>query len=777
MTNDNKNRFGVLLALLLTVALAACDANPRKEAESRGEAGSAPCLQKTPQGLCIIELGVSGAAPVRFETEADNLQRLPDGSLHVANRLVLVMPDVRWTLTEASVTFKPAADGKGFDRIVGEARIPFDKLPILDKAKTGGGVMAALGYDLGSNLDQLNAPLNPQTRYLFFAFKESFGVSFGFSDLGIPVRGGESASQPFKFTPLPEVKLVMVVDAADPFFYVSAKGLSPKKKKGKGKQEEEEKKKKPSLTIGGFGFSYHNRIPESVETPDFSKQMRGTLVLEGSVPFPPAPVISYSGFYLVGQDARLQAISGDISLGFPLKWLVSFSLSLGDASAIAEVEGDRVEILLAGRYQPDTSWVPAVIPLFPEQDVQMTVRLDSADRDNNFVHGRGSFALAGSAFAPQGLRFGKVYSQQGDFRISYGTITMKGGVDSDLAPFRFGAGTHFDAVVAAAKADNRLGIDGNILVGSFDSQGQLTITPSAVTLSAKINAGSDWQMGLLGELRHDAKRGPMLSGNFQVPAYLNDRIATEVTRRATATEQDLQRQIGDLTRQLDQLTLDLPGIRAAAKQAAEQTLWHMDTGHDGALVNREIDKQCGKVPLCPAAAKKVYNGNNRVQQTRQRLSALIATLRKNDDPSTRAALKSALRAIIDGNPVRIEIPAVGGFSLAYLDKARKARLQAAIDQIDKLKTTGGKRVDAKRQLDHFAKGTLSGLARQIEQGANPLKVKSLGFDMPAEHDGAVRLSLELAIVGREKPVTLGVDFDPKQPQRLPQEIVGQLVKL
>ena len=144
MTNDNKNRFGVLLALVLTVALTACDANPRKEAESRGEAGSAPCLQKTPQGLCIIELGVSGAAPVRFETEAGNLQRLPDGSLHVANRLLLVMPDVRWTLTEASVTFKPAADGKGFDRILGEARIPFDKLPILDKAKTGGGVMAAL---------------------------------------------------------------------------------------------------------------------------------------------------------------------------------------------------------------------------------------------------------------------------------------------------------------------------------------------------------------------------------------------------------------------------------------------------------------------------------------------------------------------------------------------------------------------------------------------------------------------------------------------------------
>ena len=776
MTNDKNNRFIVLLALYLTVALTACDANPSKQAESRGGDAPALCLQKTLQGLCIIELGGSGAAPIRFETEPDNLQRLPDGSLQVANHLVLVMPDVRWTLTEASITFKPAADGRGFDRIVGEARIPFDKLPILDKAKTGGGVMAALGYDLGSNLDQLNAPLNPQTRYLFFAFKESFGVSFGFSDLGIPVRGGESASQPFKFTPLPEVKLVMVVDASDPFFYVSAKGLSPKRKKEKGKQEEE-KKKKPSLKIGGFGFSYHNRIPESVDTPDFSKQMRGTLVLEGSVPFPPAPVISYSGFYLVGRDAKLQAISGDISLGFPLKWLFSFSIHLGDASAIAEVDGDRAEILLAGRYQPDTSWVPAVIPLFPEQDVQLTVRLDSADRDNNYVHGRGSFALAGSAFAPQGLRFGKVYSQQGDFRISYGTIEMKGGVDSDLTPFRFGAGTHFDAVVAAAKADNRLGIDGNILIGSFDSQGRLTITPSAVALSAKINAGSDWQMGLLGELRNADKQGQMLAGSFQVPAYLNDRIAAEVSRRAKATEQDLQRQIGDLTRQLDQLTLDLPGIRAAAKQAAEQTLWHMDTGHDGAIVNRQIDKQCGKLPFCPATAKKVYNGDKRVQQTKQRLNALIATLRKNDDPSTRTALKSALRAIIDGNPVRIKIPAVGGFSLAYLDKPRKARLQAAIDQIDKLKTTGGKQVDAERQLDDFAKGTLSGLARQIEQGTNPVQVKSIAFDMPAEHAGPVRLTLELAIAGREKPATLGVDFDPKQPQRLPQEIVGQLVKL
>lgn len=771
MNTHRKYLLGAVFVVLAMVGLTACIKPTNSDTPPVAGDVTALCAQKTQQGLCIINLGVAGATPVHFEAALADMHRLSDGSLQISNQLDLVMPEVRWTLSEASVTFKPAADGKGFDRIAGEARIPFDQLPILKKAKTGGGVMATLGYDLGENLDQLNAPLNPQTHYLFFAFKESFGVSFGFDDLGIPVRGGEAASKPFNFTPLPEAKLVMVLDAGDPFFYVSAKGLTPKKKKKP--KDDEKKKKKSSMNIGGFGFSYHGRIPESVATPDFSKQMHGNLVLEGSIPFPPAPVINYNGFYLVGQDGLLQAISGDINLGFPLKWLLSFSISLGNASAIAEVKGDAAEILMAGRYQPDTSWVPAFIPLVPEEDVQMAVRLDTANSANNFVHGKGSYAIAGSSFAPQGLQFGKVFSKQGEFRITPGQVEMNGGVDSDLSPFRFGAGTHFSAVFAGQQQDNRLGIDGNILIGSLDSKGKLSITPAAVTLTANINAASDWQMALQGKLSNSVNQGLMLSGQFDVPSYLNDRIAGAVTQRVEQTTQDLQQQIADLTQQLKQLNADLPSVRAAAKKAAELALWNMDTNHEDAIINKEIAQQCKGVPFCSGAATKTYNDDKQVKAVKQQLNTLITVLNKKDDATTRAALKTALQRVIESNPVSVDLK-LHKVKVAYLNKDRKAKLQAAISHIDQLKSKGGRQFAVKQQLDEFTSGTLNQLAGQIKQGAKPISVKSVGFEMPASGSTPIRLAIALAINGKPQAKPIAVSFDPKQPQQLPLDIIEQI---
>lgn len=780
MTSAKTALLASALAVFAVVGLTACDRAPKPETETTGVTPPPDplCPQKTPQALCIIGLGVGVPTPVRFEAQPAHMQRLPDGSLLISDELVLVTPKVRWTFTEAKVTFRPAPDG-GFDRIEGEARVPFDEVPILEKATTGGGAMAALGYDQGKNLSELGAPLQSDTHYLFFAFKENFSVSFGFNDLGIPVRGGDAASKPFSFSPVPEAKLVMVLDASDPFFYVSAKGLSPKKKKKKDddpdqkKEADKDKKKKPSLNIGGFGYSYHGRIPEAVSTPDFSKDMTGNLVLEGSIPFPPAPVIQYTGFYLTRQDAKLQALSGDISLGFPLKLLTSFSVSLGDATAIAEVNGEHAEVLLAGRFQPDTSWVPAIIPLFPEEDVQLAARLDTHNQANNFVHGKGSYAIAGSAFAPKGLQFGKVLSEQGEFRITLEQIEMKGGIGSDLSPFKFGANTHFDAVVAADKQNNRLGIDGNILIGALDTKGHLAVTPKAVTLDAKLNGTADWQMALQGKLHNVATQGLMFSGQFEVPQALNDRVAKAVTQEVEQTTQDLQQQIADLTQQLDKLNADLPSVRAAAKKAAKLALWNMDTKHDDAIVNKEIAKSCKGIPFCADGAKAAYNGDKNVKTVKQRLNTLIRVLNTKDDEKTRSALKTALKDVMDSNPVLVDFK-VHKKKVAFLDKDRKQKLRWAIDHIDKLKSTGGQQVTTKKQLETFTKSTLNQVAQQIKKGANPIRVKSIDFDMPATHSGPINLTIVIAMNGKPTATPLEVSFDPKHPEQLPLEIVKNL---
>ncbi|MGD8560607.1 MAG: hypothetical protein PVH04_13130, partial [Gammaproteobacteria bacterium] len=776
MTSATRDLPATASAILLLTVLTACDKPPDSDTKTLGVPPTVEslCQQKTSQDLCVIPFGV--AAPIRFEASQSNMEQLPDNSLQVRDQLILITPEFRWTLTEANVVFKPAANG-GFDRITGEARVPFDKVPIMKKAKTGGGIMAALGYDQGKNLGELDAPLNADTHYLFFAFKENFGVSFGFDDLGIPVRGGEAASKPFTFSPVPSAKLVMALDAGDPFFYVSAKGLSPKKKKKDEKEKEKhkedddkgkDKKKKSSFNIGGFGYSFNGRIPESVTTPDFDKKMTGNLVLEGSVPFPPLPVIQYTGYYLVRQDATLQAISGDISVGFPLKLLTSFSVSLGNATAIAEVNGERAEILMAGQFKPDTSWVPAIIPLFPEEDVQLALRIDTGNQANNFLHGKGSYAIAGSAFAPKGLQFGKVLSKEGEFRITLEQIKMSGGMGSDLSPFKFGADTHFDAVVAVDKTGNHFDVDGNILIGALDTNGKLAITPAAVTLSAALNGSSDWQMALQGKLHKSSAQGMMFSGQFEVPPYLNNRIAKAVTQTVEQTKQDLNQKISDLTAQLNMLTADLPGVRKAAREAAKLALWNMDTDHDDAIVNQEIAKNCKSkpIPFCKSLARKAYNGSKEVKNAKTQLNALISQLNKKDDKSTRAALKAALQRVIDSNPVTVDLK-VKKTTIAYLNRERKKQLHAAITHIDKLKSTGGQRINVKQELDDFTQSTLNQIARDIKKQANPVSVKSIGFDMPANHSGPIDLTIALALDGNSTVKTLTVSFDPEKPEQLP----------
>jgi hypothetical protein len=152
---------------------------------------------------------------------------------------------------------------------------------------------------------------------------------------------------------------------------------------------------------------------------------------------------------------------------------------------------------------------------------------------------------------------------------------------------------------------------------------------------------------------------------------------------------------------------------------------------------------------------------------------LIGILNKNDDPSTRAALKTALQAVIDSNPVSIDLT-VYKMKVAYLDKDRKLKLQFAINHIDKLRTTGGQKISVQQELAKFTNSTLNQVAQEIKKGANPIQVRSIGFDMPATHSGAIDLKVVLTLKGQVKDKVLSVSFNPQQPQQLPMAIVKQL---
>jgi hypothetical protein len=73
------------------------------------------------------------------------------------------------TFAEASLVFERTANGD-IDRVHGTARLPFPGAGLMDGVEVADLAQVQVGYDYGRNLQDLDAPVLDDRRYLFFSF-------------------------------------------------------------------------------------------------------------------------------------------------------------------------------------------------------------------------------------------------------------------------------------------------------------------------------------------------------------------------------------------------------------------------------------------------------------------------------------------------------------------------------------------------------------------------------------------------------------------------------
>jgi len=158
-------------------------------------------------GFAAFVLDPQGAVPVTLRTLASNVSALANGFAIAGTITVDVPGNAHVTLAEAKVSLTyDAAKGNGLQSFAGVVRLPFPELGFMQGVSVSDPVYAAVGYDIGSALTHVDAPIQPDRKYLYFTFSTGFEAKVG----GMTVSAANNQS------------VTMTLDPSDPSFFMRA---------------------------------------------------------------------------------------------------------------------------------------------------------------------------------------------------------------------------------------------------------------------------------------------------------------------------------------------------------------------------------------------------------------------------------------------------------------------------------------------------------------------------------------------------------------------------
>ncbi|HEY2410330.1 MAG TPA: hypothetical protein VGI10_30200 [Polyangiaceae bacterium] len=161
-----------------------------------------------PNGFAVFVLDPKGAVPVTPRTLASNVEDLPTGGFSLKGTVLIDAPgNAHITLAEAKLTLSyDASKGEGLQGFDGSVRLPLPNLGFLQGLSVDNAVYAAVGYDLGANIQNVDAPIEADRKYLYFTFSAGFSASVG--QLTISAADNQSVT--------------MTLDPSDPSFFLKA---------------------------------------------------------------------------------------------------------------------------------------------------------------------------------------------------------------------------------------------------------------------------------------------------------------------------------------------------------------------------------------------------------------------------------------------------------------------------------------------------------------------------------------------------------------------------
>lgn len=331
-------------------------------------------------GFTRLVLAPKGEKPVVFQAANEAVEALANG-FEVRGELTLDTPAGPLSFGSAEVVFEWGPDRTiGLSTVRGAVDVPFPGAGALQGVSVASVARGQIGYDVGSNLADVEAPIARDRHYLYVDTEAGLSATSGIVTFSAPVGGGLRA----------------LIDPTDPslFFKGDVLGLG---KFGK-------------VTDLAVGVSARGQLPFTPKVTwgieDQVKAMKGHLFVSGSVPLSKYP-LSIDGDIVVNVDPDNTgkpafsnatgglAIAANGTVNVTIDYVPSLELSFPVVNATmgGKVTDTEQDAYFSGEADSDVKWIPTVIPLRPAGKVKVAGRVHS-DVSKSFLKAEGKYTLA-----------------------------------------------------------------------------------------------------------------------------------------------------------------------------------------------------------------------------------------------------------------------------------------------------------------------------------------------------------------------------------------------
>jgi hypothetical protein len=449
-------------------------------AAANADAGSKADGAVAPNGFAVFVLDPLGAVPVTLRTLASNVENLANGGFSLTGTVLIDAPNnAHITLAEAKVALTYDADkGSGLQGFEGMVRLPIPNLGFMQGVSVDNLVYAAVGYDLGSNIKNVDAPIKDDRKYLHFTFSAGFTATVG--QMTVTAGNGESVT--------------MTLDPSDPSFFLKAAlgGLMG------------------PVDDASIGFSIGGHLPftpsntwgidANAATFDGHLWIGGTVNLN-DLKIPVAiggnTVVNFdpdgdgktfftdpAGGFQFGSNSEL-----DLSVQ---AGVIGFELPIAQSTIVGTIAGKSGAAYYSGVAMAGNGWMPDAVPLKNTAQLKTAGHV-STDVTDTYLKAQGDLSLDATKLGQwTGLNLTDLAMAQATLNADQDGLTVTGVASTSISPY--------------------IGLKGDLAtVAFFDGKPK----DWYITLDGKF-AVSSVELGADAHARID-QTGMTVSGTFQTP--------------------------------------------------------------------------------------------------------------------------------------------------------------------------------------------------------------------------------------------------------------------
>jgi hypothetical protein len=471
-------------------------------AASNANSGSKADGAVAPNGFAVFVLDPQGALPVTLRTLASNVENLASGGFALTGTVLIDAPNnAHITLAEAKLQLTyDDSKGTGLQGFDGMVRLPMPNLGFMQGVSVDNLVYASVGYDLGSNIKNVDAPIKDDRKYLYFTFSAGFTASVG--QMTVTAGNGESVT--------------MTLDPSDPSFFLKAAlgGLMG------------------PVDDASIGFSIGGHLPFTPSNTwgidANAATFDGHLWLGGTVNLNDLEIpVAIGGNTVVNLDPNGDGKTyfTDPAGGFQFgsnsqldlsvqAGVIGFDLPIAQSTIVGTIAGKSGAAYYSGVAMAGNGWMPDAVPLKNTAQLKTAGHV-STDITDTYLKAQGDLSLDATKLGQwTGLNLTDLAMAQATLNADKDGLTVTGVASTSISPY--------------------IGLQGELAtVAFFDGKPK----DWYITLDGKF-AVSSVELGTDAHARID-QTGMTVSGTFQTPisavAMLGSITASGVDLEGTAS--------------------------------------------------------------------------------------------------------------------------------------------------------------------------------------------------------------------------------------------------